>query len=224
MGSFMKHKLGFTLIELVIVIVILGILAVIAAPKFMQIQSDARKADLQQLAATLKSSIATVNAKAMIEGKETALASTVDGISIANGYPIASNMGIVKTLQTPKEWYITNPKFSGTSIDTTVFSLYDIKNPTDLLKSSCYVMYYYSPVVDLKPSKDNGRQPGNSSSIINWIKSKIINKIVCPILNLPSIDIAKTLPICPQYPEPERHKMPNGTIQPPVIRVVDSKC
>ena len=38
----MKRSAGFTLIELVIVIVILGILAVTAAPKFLNLQSDAR--------------------------------------------------------------------------------------------------------------------------------------------------------------------------------------
>ena len=39
----MKKNRGFTLIELVAVIVILGILAVIAAPKFLNLQDDAHK-------------------------------------------------------------------------------------------------------------------------------------------------------------------------------------
>lgn len=38
----MKKQAGFTLIELVIVIIILGILAVTAAPKFLNLQDDAR--------------------------------------------------------------------------------------------------------------------------------------------------------------------------------------
>ena len=42
-------KNGFTLIELVVVIVILGILAVVAAPKFMNLQNDARNASLKGL-------------------------------------------------------------------------------------------------------------------------------------------------------------------------------
>ena len=40
----MKNQAGFTLIELVIVIIILGILAVTAAPKFLNLQDDARLA------------------------------------------------------------------------------------------------------------------------------------------------------------------------------------
>ena len=43
----MKKQNGFTLIELVVVIIILGILAVTAAPKFINLQSDARETSLQ---------------------------------------------------------------------------------------------------------------------------------------------------------------------------------
>ncbi len=43
----MKRQQGFTLIELVVVIIILGILAVTAAPKFINLQSDARTSAIQ---------------------------------------------------------------------------------------------------------------------------------------------------------------------------------
>lgn len=43
-GKYMRKSNGFTLIELIVVIVILGILAVSAAPKFIDLQSDARAA------------------------------------------------------------------------------------------------------------------------------------------------------------------------------------
>lgn len=43
----MKKQAGFTLIELVIVIIILGILAVTAAPKFLNLQDDARTSTLK---------------------------------------------------------------------------------------------------------------------------------------------------------------------------------
>ena len=64
----------------------------------MKRKFGARKADLHQLAGTLQSTSATVNAKAMMSGKETALVSIVDGISIANGYPKATKSSIVQAL------------------------------------------------------------------------------------------------------------------------------
>lgn len=45
----MKRQGGFTLIELVVVIVILGILSVTAAPRFLNLQDDARDSAAQGL-------------------------------------------------------------------------------------------------------------------------------------------------------------------------------
>ena len=45
---------GFTLIELIIVIVLLGILAVTAAPKFLNLQDDARDSVLEGIAGSGK--------------------------------------------------------------------------------------------------------------------------------------------------------------------------
>ena len=57
---------GFTLIELIIVIVLLGILAVTAAPKFLNLQDDARDATLEGIRGSLETSTSVVNGKALI--------------------------------------------------------------------------------------------------------------------------------------------------------------
>ena len=44
---FRKNQKGFTLIELVLVLIILGILAAVAVPKFINLSSEAQKAALQ---------------------------------------------------------------------------------------------------------------------------------------------------------------------------------
>ena len=71
MTSSMKVKAnqkGFTLIELVVVIVILGILAVTAAPKFIDLTSDAKASVVQAVEGSLNSAADMAHAKALVEG------------------------------------------------------------------------------------------------------------------------------------------------------------
>lgn len=107
----MKRQSGFTLIELVVVIVILGILAATAAPKFMNLQSDARISALNGLKASVKSASAMIYSKAILAGKEKDATGKkvcangpeaddcTDKITIAYGYPTADAAGIIATLQ-----------------------------------------------------------------------------------------------------------------------------
>ncbi|WP_428449997.1 type II secretion system protein [Photobacterium nomapromontoriensis] len=63
-------KNGFTLIELVVVIVLLGILAVTAAPKFLNIQTDARNAALEGMKGAIASALEMGYGKMAIAGLE----------------------------------------------------------------------------------------------------------------------------------------------------------
>ena len=94
----MKQK-GFTLIELIIVIVILGILAVTAAPRFINLSSDATASTLQGVKAALQSGAQLVYAKSAIAGTQNAdgnsatdpvVAVSGNDVATANGYPNAS--------------------------------------------------------------------------------------------------------------------------------------
>ncbi len=64
----MKTQQGFTLIELVVVIVILGILAATAAPKFIDLTGDAKKSVVEAVKGSINSATDMAHAKALIAG------------------------------------------------------------------------------------------------------------------------------------------------------------
>ena len=81
--SFMKKQSGFTLIELVMVIVILGVLAVTALPKFVDLKGDAQTAALQGVVGALSSANAINYAARSAKGTGTGSAVTTCGTAAA---------------------------------------------------------------------------------------------------------------------------------------------
>ncbi|MFT7412651.1 MAG: prepilin-type N-terminal cleavage/methylation domain-containing protein [Paraglaciecola sp.] len=82
--SMKKSQQGFTLIELVIVMVILGILSAVAVPKFVDISADARDATAQGVAAAISTSY-SINYGAKLVGNASAISiNTATECTVAN--------------------------------------------------------------------------------------------------------------------------------------------
>jgi MSHA pilin protein MshA len=91
----MNKSKGFTLIELVIVIVIVGVLSVFAIPKYLEIRSDARAASILTALGAVKAASAMVHALYLAPGGTPGFV-TMDGvvINIVNGYAASTAPGI----------------------------------------------------------------------------------------------------------------------------------
>ena len=189
----MKRKSGFTLIELVIVIVILGILAVTALPRFLDVTEEAKNASVEGVAGGFATGVLLVRGQWEAKGRSkedgintimydgnrffltTPTTEETENGSVSPGYPIdtsdsdshASAPGSLTSARCLYIWnrLLQNPPKATSSFDEVAASKNDMKYFVAKSGTGYDSLCHYYLVISLeKNSNGDYKDPGTTTA------------------------------------------------------------